>query len=115
MLAVRLARVCIAWLAFCDPSHRRHDNCVNALSEADMLFVRRAVLIVTCVLSAPWGGCGHFGKLGDAMEEFKDNNGATSELLRSWYGFLAFDEFRGRGGLQVWNRGPPAGHVHLTH
>lgn len=81
---------------FPDPCHRRYDNFLNAVSAAQISFIKHEVTLIVSVGTAPWGGCGHFGKYSEAAMEYFQNYSIADPLFQAALPYLLHDSFRGK-------------------
>ena len=79
-----------------DDSHRRHNNFIDALTEAKLGWLRHEALVVSSSGTAPWGGCGHFGKIEDLYNELAANDGWRDEGFVAAYPQMVFDVYGGK-------------------
>ncbi|CAK0903954.1 unnamed protein product [Prorocentrum cordatum] len=88
---------CRGW-AFCDPSHRRHDSCMNAVEEAGLSFVKYEALLIENLGKGPWKQQSNFGKFSEAAAEYFNNVDESDELFLAVLPWMAFRFYEGESG-----------------
>ena len=78
-----------------DDAHRRHANFIDALEDAKLGWLRHEALVVASVGTAPFGGCGHFGKIDDIYVELAANGGSMDPGFVAAYPDMIFDVYGG--------------------
>ena len=84
------------WWAWPDDSHRGHANFIDALEDEKLGWIRHEAIVTCSVGSAPYGGCGHHGKLDELYEERKANGAHLTDDFVAAYPTMVFDQHAGQ-------------------
>ena len=73
---------------FFDQAHRHDNDADNAYTQVGASFLKHEGTLCLNLCHAPYGTCGHLGKLSGAAEEFFVNNKSDSKLFGAFYPLL---------------------------
>lgn len=79
-----------------DPPHRRHNNALWSLAQANLTWAKLEMQLLQCFSAAPWGGSAHFHSLKGASQEFFSNRQATWDLFAARYARISWQLHQGR-------------------